>query len=65
MTLNTVRIPTSVLQKGLLAFGSAVTALRNPMRAGYSFLIFFTRLLDFLKFKANVCLSLPHMMNFS
>ncbi|VBB32475.1 unnamed protein product [Acanthocheilonema viteae] len=33
MAPNTLHIPTSALQKGLLARGSAVTALLNPMRA--------------------------------
>ncbi|VIO89867.1 Ubiquinone biosynthesis protein COQ4 homolog, putative [Brugia malayi] len=33
MSLYTSHISTSSLQKGLLAFGSAVTALLNPMRA--------------------------------
>ncbi|KAL3990057.1 Coenzyme Q (ubiquinone) biosynthesis protein Coq4 family protein [Acanthocheilonema viteae] len=33
MAPNTLHIPTSALQKGLLALGSAVTALLNPMRA--------------------------------
>uniref|UniRef100_A0A0R3S3V0 Ubiquinone biosynthesis protein COQ4 homolog, mitochondrial n=1 Tax=Elaeophora elaphi TaxID=1147741 RepID=A0A0R3S3V0_9BILA len=33
MALNTSHVPTSVFQKGLLAFGSAITALLNPKRA--------------------------------
>ncbi|KAK6113457.1 Ubiquinone biosynthesis protein coq-4 mitochondrial [Brugia pahangi] len=33
MSLYTSHISTSSLQKGLLAFGSAITALLNPMRA--------------------------------
>lgn len=41
MALYTSHIPTSSFQKGLLAFGSAVTALLNPMRAGYFFLFFY------------------------
>ncbi|VDK78930.1 unnamed protein product [Litomosoides sigmodontis] len=33
MNLNASHIPTSALQKGILAFGSAATALLNPTRA--------------------------------